>query len=294
VLFRSRILRQQVGLHTPAVPPPQSRTRYQPSWLIIIGGLLALVIIGAGFAAYLRSHSTPPVSSRANGTATATEISKATTTPLPQNQTPIATPPVAGISPAISAGPLLYSTPHPFSNCDKQGGRWTTVLNGHVNCNADGSEMINNGSGRLAVADLDQLGGNLSSWPSQSFIVQVQITINSNSQGAFGIDFRPQTGDNTQGFLAYLLHPPSSWTFGHYDASGNFQNTLVSEGLPSPTPTKFILDIRVDGAGYAFFINGFDNQDRAATDAQGAKVIGLVVDTNADVTFSNLAIYALP
>jgi hypothetical protein len=159
-----------------------------------------------------------------------------------------------------------------------------------VTCDPNGSKIANT-SGRLAVANLDQLVGNQSSWPRQDFVVQVDVTINPNSQGAFGIDFQPN--DKSQGYFAYLLDQSGIWAFKHYNTQGNVVDTLVP-GKLSPVSTKLTLDIRVVGTQYQFFVNGKDTQGHAAIGSQYInKIAGLAVDANADVTFSNFAIYAL-
>jgi serine/threonine protein kinase len=277
----------------PAAPAGRIHTRVQPVWTIIIGSLLTCLIIAAGFLTYLHLLPTRLVSSTAESGVTATAINQVAKTPSPPHETPTAIPALAAISPAIAAGPLLYGTPHPFSTCDKQGGHWSNTSGAQVACNADGGEMIN-GSGHLAIANLDQLAGNQSPWPSQSFIVQVQVTVNPNSHGLFGIDFFPQTSDGSQGYFAYLLDQSGNWTFNHYDTQGNVMDTLISEKLLSSVSTTLTIDIRVEGTNYAFYVNGIDTTGRASTGSQFiSKIVGLAVDANANVTFSNLAIYAL-
>jgi serine/threonine protein kinase len=289
VLARERpekmVQQQPIPLPTPIVPPRHSRI--QPIWMIVIGGFLTLLIIGGGLAAYLHSLSpAQPVSSTPNSGGTATAITHATETPSSQYPTPTAIPP----TPAIPAGALLYSASSPLSACDKQGGHWTETSI-PVTCNPDGSKMANK-SGRLVVANLDQLPDNQSPWPRQDFIVQVDVTINPNSQGAFGIDFQPN--DKSQGYFAYLLDQSGNWAFKHYDTQGNVIDTLVPGQLLSPVPMKLTLDIRIVGTEYHFFVNGRDTQGHAAIGSQYIKkIVGLAVDTNADITFSNLAIYAL-
>ena len=143
--------------------------------------------------------------------------------------------------------------------------------------------------------NLHQLPSNQSPGPGDNFIVQVEITINANSQGQFGIDFQPQS-DNAQEFVAYLLDPSGRWTFNGYNASGNRKSTLYSAQLPPPlsVPTKLTLDIRVVGTSYAFFINGQDTTGSGSTGSQYRNpIVGLAVDTNANITFSKFAIYAL-
>jgi serine/threonine protein kinase len=280
------IQHQPIALHTPTVPSRISRA--QPIWIIVIGGLLTLLIVGGGLAAYLHLLSpAQPVSSTPTSGVTATAITQATETSSSQYPTPTATPP----TPAIPAGALLYSASSPLSACDKQGGHWTETPGSLVTCNSNGSEIVNR-SVRLAVANLDHLAGNQSPWPRQDFIAQVDVTINPNSQGAFGIAFQPN--DKSQGYFAYMLDQSGNWAFKHYDTQGNVIDTLVPGKLLSPVHTKLTLDIRVVGTKYQFFLDGKYTEGNADIGPQYInKIAGLAVDTNADVTFSNLAIYAL-
>lgn len=273
--------------HTPRAPLQGSQARLQPIWMMLIGGFLTLVIIIGGLAAY--THLLPI--STTNSSAT----SKATSTLSSQNQTPTVIPSPALIPPAIPAGAVLYSTLNPLAGCDKQGGHWTNPSGAHVTCSANGSKIVNT-SGHLVTANLDQLPGNQSPGPGENFIVQVQITINANAQGAFGIAFRPQ-GNNAQVNVVYLLDSSNQWSLNGYDTSGNRQSTLHSAPLPPSlsVPTKLTLDIRVVGTDYSFFINGQDTKGSGSTGSQYRNpIVGLAVDTNANVTFSNFAVYALP
>jgi hypothetical protein len=319
--LKKMIQHSSEGSDTPVAPSSRPQPYFMSDRTRRIVSFFIVLIIGGGLAAYLRLFPTPSVPSTQTSeaiiirqvsktpspqaqipTATPTPQQPPTPTPVPQReptptptpapqQTPNPTPPA--ISPAIPAGKLLYSTSHPFSACDNQGGHWTDASGAKITCNPDGSEMTNT-SGHLAVVNLDQLGGNQSPWPSQSFIVQMQVTINPNSAGAFGIDFQPETDDNTPGYFAYLLSPPSNWAFS-YCTQGIPTSTLIAAPLLSPVSTKFTLDIRVEGTSYAFYINGTDTTGLAVTGPQFInKIVGLVVGADADITFSNLAIYALP
>jgi hypothetical protein len=304
------------GSNTPTAPSPHSHPYFLSDRMRRVISFFIVLIIGGGLAVYLQLFSPPSIPSTPKSEVTT--ISRISTTPSPQHQTQTPTPssqqiptptpqPVPTplpqktpdptpppISPAIPAGQLLYSTPHPFSACDKQGGHWTETSGAQMTCTPDGSEMINT-SGHLAVVNLDQLAGNQSPWPGQSFIVQMQVTINPNSDGTFGIDFQPDTGDNTQGYFAYVLSPPYSWAFNYYTPQGNLTSTLISAPLLSPVSTKFTLDILVEGTSYTFYINGVNTTGLAITGSQFInKIVGLAVGANADITFSNLAIYALP
>ncbi len=281
--------------------PPTRRThsRFQPIWMMLIGSLVTLLLIGGGLAAYLHVLPTRSALSTAQSNKGAkTVIAHNVTATSSSQQTPEATTPPTATAPraAIAAGALIYGTPYPFDTCDQQGGHWT-ASDAHVTCSTDGSQMSNT-SGHLAVINLDKLAGDQMSWPGQNFIVQVQVNINANSSGAFGIDFQPQTSDNSQEYFAYMLNASGQWTFNHYDAQGDVMDSLVSEQLPPPfsisTTTKLTIDIRVTGTDYAFFINGTDTTGSAETGPQYiSKIVGLAVDTNTNVTFSNFAIYAL-
>jgi serine/threonine protein kinase len=283
-------------LRGPGVPVQRTTLRFQPIRMVLLISLLTLLIIGGGFAAYQHLLPNQLGSSTANSEATSTAIGQVAKTPSPQDQTPAATSPPVVISPAIPAGRQIYGTPSPFSACDKQGGHWVKTSDARVTCNADGSNVVNT-SGHLAVANLDRLPGNQSPESDQNFIVQVQVTIHSNSHGAFGIDFLPHASGNSQGYFAYLLDQSGGRTFNRYDNQGNVVDRLLPSGQSSPsvsTNTKLTLDIRVTGTRYAFYINGVDTVDRAETGSQYVnRIIGLTVGPQADVTFSNFAIYAL-
>ena len=119
----------------------------------------------------------------------------------------------------------------------------------------------------------------------------MQVTINPNSQGTFGIDFQ---SDNASGYFAYLLSPNNSWAFNYYNTQGNLISTLISSQLLSSVSATLTIDIRVEGTFYTFYVNGVDTTGRAVTGSQYIdKIVGLAVDGNADITFSNLALYAL-
>ena len=282
-------------LRTPGVPVQRTTSRFQSIRMVLLISLLILLIIGGGFVTYQHLLPNQLGSLTANSGATATAISQVDKTPSPQDQTPAATSPPVVISAAIPAGRQIYGTPNPFSACDKQGGHWVKTSDARVTCNADGSNMVNT-AGHLAVANLDRLPGNQSPGSEQNFIVQVQVTIHAHSHGAFGIDFLPHASDNSQGYFAYLLDQSGGRTFNRYDNQGNVVDTLAS-GQPPPsvsTNPKLTLDIRVTGTRYAFYINGVDTIDRAETGPQYVnRIIGLTVGPQADVTFSNFAIYAL-
>jgi serine/threonine protein kinase len=288
--------------------PLSQRPRPLPDWMRIIGSFLIVVFIGGGFAAFLHILPTQSASpTQKSGVTPVSHVStkhqlqtprpsphpqKPTPTPSPSHQTPTPAPPPV-ISPAIPAGGLLYSTQTPFSACDKQGGHWTNTSDAHVTCNPDGSEIVNT-SGHLAIANLDQLAGNQSPWSCQNCIVQVQVTVNPNSQGAFGIDFQTDGGTNAQEYFAYVLNPPNNWAFNYYNTPGGFTNTLIAAQLLSSVSRQFTIDVRVEGTFYTFFVNGVDTTGRATTGSQyGNKIVGLAVDANTDITFSNLAIFAL-
>jgi serine/threonine protein kinase len=266
--------------------PERSQARLQPIWKMLIVGFLTLFIIVGGLTAY--THLLPTSSTPGRGV-TATAISNATSTPSSQGQTPTAIPPLAVIPSAIPAGAQLYGASKPFS-CDKQGGHWTNTSDVHPNCNSGGSQIANT-SGHLMIANLEQLPANQAPWPGQNFVVQVQVTINPNSQGAFGINFQPD--NNSQEHFAYLLNPSSgNWIFNHYNAQS--MNTVVPGKLLAPVTTQLTITIRVEGTNYRFYVNGQDTTGFAQTGSQYInKIAGLAVDANANVTFSNFAIYAL-
>lgn len=277
-------------LPTPETPQQDSQTRLQPIWKMLIGGFLALLIIVGGLTTY--THLLPTGTTPKHET---TPISDATSTASSQNQTPTVAPSPVAIQPAIQAGTQIYGTQQPFTNCDKQGGHWSNTSNAQVTCNSGGSQIVNT-SGHLVTVNLNQLPTNQYPGLGENFIVQVQININANSQGTFGVDLAPQTDNNAQQYFAYMLNGSGTiHTFNQYDNQGNVLNTVMTTGQPiSSVSIPLTLDIRVTGTSYAFFINGKDTADRAETGSQYIdRIIGLAVDANANVTFSNFAIYTL-
>ena len=169
---------------------------------------------------------------------------------------------------------------------------------GHF-CNTDGSEAKNT-SGNIAAANLEQWNGSQASWPSQNAIVQVQVTFHAN-QGSFGISFQPFNNGSSMGeYFTYQLNLSGDWSFNHYGSAGNLQGSLVSGNVFTEVPNKinlhntFTLDIKVQGTQYNFYINGIDTTGNASTgDQYSNKIVGLVVEGHADVTFSNFAVYNL-
>jgi len=274
------------ALHISVISLQHNLLRLKPIIPLFTGIVLIFVILIAGFTTYLNLLSPQAVPPKPTPTAPARVIP--TSTPTPQPPTPTPTPLPVAINHAIPAGQQLYGTLNPFSDCDSQGGHWTdNSPDRQVICKVDGSEIVNT-SGHPTSINIDRLAGNQHPWPSQNYIVQV--TINQNSKGDFGIDFQH---DRTQGYLAYLINSSGHWTFDRYDPQGNVKYEFPSG--TSSVATQLTLDIVVQGTKYTFYVNGATHNDSADTmTSYGDQFAGLAIGANADVTFSNFAIYALP
>ena len=106
-------------VETPAIPLKRNRGQGQSNWTVLIGILLVVLIIGGGTLAYF--HFTTSSTTSAQGHTTTQTAHNQTT---PQTDVTSSTPTMAfPVKAAIPAGALLYSTPAPLANCDKQGGQ---------------------------------------------------------------------------------------------------------------------------------------------------------------------------
>ncbi len=276
---------------------PRSRTLHPSLRTILMASFLILFIIGGSLATY--QHLQPEPSGRRNTptqpphiqvVAKETSVSLSTQQPQP-SQSVLPTPPLS-----VPVGSLIYGTAFPSSVCDKQGGKWSNTQDASITCTTNGAQMRNNGNlgSHLAGSFLEQLPGGVQM--PNDFIIQAQVTVNPSSQGRFGIYFRSQsTPNHDQGFV-FLIDPLTKWTI--YDERAG----VLSPLNPNPVTTElaslantFTIDLRIQGSNYDVYINGANNLGGAASGGQNPSgTIGLAVDPNANVTFKNVAIYALP
>jgi serine/threonine protein kinase len=260
---------------------PARRSGCQSMGMMLLGSILTLVIIVGGFAAYL--HFAPPTKPQTTKGTTATAKPQTTSTPVPKATASLP-------KPAIPAGALLYGTSLPGPGCDSQGGQWASAPSGvKVACSATATEIANNGSGQAGVF----LSGlhNGQQIPSD-YILQVQVSIKPGSHGRFGIFFRNQPGN--QGKYAFLLDPSGSgtWSFYAYDNTTGQATQLASFPAQGSMNGTLTIDIVVQGSNFTPYING-TQQGAGESGAYTSGTLGLALESGADISFKNLAIYAL-
>lgn len=268
---------------------PARRGGCQSVGMMLLGSILTLVIIVGGFAAYL--HFAPPAKPQPTKGTTAVVKPKTTSTPVPRATASLP-------KPAIATGALLYGTTLPGTGCDTQGGQWDNPSsNIKVTCSTAATEVVNNGSNQGGISN--QEGVFLSGLPRgqtvpADYVLQVQVTINPNSHGRFGIFLRNQTGSQP-GWYAYLLDPSGSgtWTFYAYNNGDGQADQLATFSAQGSTSGTITVDVVVQGNTFTLYTNG--TQDGyASSGSYTAGSLGLAVEPGADISFKNLAIYALP
>jgi hypothetical protein len=246
---------------------------------MLLGSLLTLLLLVSGFIAYL-NLSPKGVTSPKNITApTRTVKSTATRTQ------PFTTP-----APLISAGKALYGTALPGPTCDTQGGQWGKQSGVSTTCPNNATQLTNSGAGGIAGVFLDKLP-NGQSIPD-NYILQVQVSTDTNTHGDFGVFFRHQPGSPT-GAYAFLLNTAGIWKGNLYDQRNGTVNTPVSLQVQGNMAGTFTLDIAVQGTSYNLYLNG-KWQGTIESGQYASGNIGLVADAGTSVSFKNLVIYALP
>jgi serine/threonine protein kinase len=251
-------------------------TGYQSLGMMLLGSLLTLVLVAAGFAAYLHFE---PQFRLASGTEPKPHVISTPGTHRPEKLPP----------PLIPAGQLLYGTALPGPTCDTRGGHWSNTADARVQCGATSTALVNTDSSHLAGAFLDTLPGG-KPVPSD-YVLQVQVSAAPNSHGAFGVFFRNQPGAQ-QGTYSFLLNPAGTWGAYTYDNTSGNASPLVTRPLQANINGVVTIDIIVQGNTFTFYVNGVE-QGYAQSEAYPGGTLGLAADAGADVFFKNLAIYSL-
>ncbi len=258
---------------------PQARTRrhgWQSFSMMLLGSLLTLLIIVGAVSSYLflfpRPHTAINKSLKPQPSVVATTAA----------QKPKLPPAL------VPTGQLLYGTAIPGASCDTQHGQWSSTTNAKVTCSNNAVTLSNTGDGRLAGTFLEKLP-NRQSIPN-NYVLQVQMAATTGSQGNFGIFFRNQPGQQ-QGTYSFMVNPSGSWQANMYDNSSGSVQTLVQRPLQNTSSGDMTIDIVVQGDNYTFYVNGVE-QGYAVSDQYPSGNIGLAVDTGANASFKNLALYA--
>ncbi|MBV9712600.1 MAG: protein kinase, partial [Ktedonobacteraceae bacterium] len=241
---------------------PTQRKGCQSVGMMLLGSLLTLVLVVGGFIAYL--NLMPKNGSHPTHTTGTPQATAKTTKPQ------LFTPPAA----LIPAGSVLYGTPSPGPQCDSQGGQWSKKTGISVICDAKGgwAQLANTG-GSVAGIFLTKLskGQNIPG----DFMLQVEVNINSATQGQFGVFFRVQQG--SPGAYSFMINPGNTWAGNIYNNQSGTSSSLYSGQLVGKINGTATLDIIVQGDNYTLYINGMkqgDIQSPAYSDGS----LGLAVD----------------
>ena len=267
-----------------AVPPDRSyqpavpRKRFQSMGMMLLGSILTLLLIAGSLVAYV--HFQPP----AKPTGHLTPTPQASSTPIARTPTPLP-------NPLVPVGSLLYGTTHPGpgAQCDTQGGQWSSSSGIKVTCGTNGTDMANTG-GSIAGMILKTLASGKQI--PNSYVLQVQATVNPTSHGDFGVFFRHQT-DAPLGTFAFIVNTDNTWKANVYDSRTGGVNTLVGLPVQGKVEGTITIDIIVQGSSFTFYINHVV-QGYADSGLYTGGTLGLAADAGTDVSFKNLAIYALP
>ncbi len=281
----ARTAQQQHSAQTPILSTPTQRKPargrpggWQSASMMLLGSLLTLLLLVSGFIAYL--NLMPKGGTHTKSIAKATQTVKA--------KTPTALPFTAPAPLVSTAGKALYGTALPGSGCDTQGGQWSIQSGITITCPASGTQLTNSGAGGTAGIFLNNLT-NGQGIPD-NYVLQVQISTGTSTQGDFGVFFRHQPGSPI-GAYAFLLNTAGVWKGNLYDQRSGTVSTPVSLNVQGNMAKTFTLDIVVQGDTYNFYVNGkWQGATESGQYASGN--LGLVADGSTSVSFKNLVIYA--
>ena len=258
--------------------------------MVLLASLLVLVVIVGGLASLLYFTRQPSNGPRTDGHATPTTgtggITQRKSGPAPQAMAP------------ASGTPIFYMT-YPGPNCDGSGAKWTATQGINPQCGNNGL-TLNNTTGQRAGVFLTS-PANGQTLPS-SYVVQVQATINSGSNGAFGILFFVQSGSDPATFMASFDFGGQQGAINQYSQitspNATFSNKKFAPSIPLPPgvgqPGQTVtLDVQVNSDGSVkALVNGNTTYPDTGSDLNPTGgAIGLAVESGANITFKDLAIF---
>lgn len=271
------------GQVQPELRQRHPRATRSPSRLgkrFVLASIMALLAFG-GVLSYFTLHQAGKHPDNHNK---AVSIPHAGSTPIRRvNGTPL--------PPLVSVGTLLYSTSLPGPTCDPGGGTWSSTSNARVTCSENGTALLNSDASHLAGIFLDRLPhGTIL---PRNYIIQVQVSVNLQSQSEFGIFFRNQPGAQ-QGAYSFLLSSSGYWRASTYDnQSGNSSVLYGQQVTQAQLETTNTIDIVVQGNTFTFYLNHYRQGD-AISNQYTRGAIGLAASAGSSVSFKNLSIYTLP
>jgi len=252
------------------------RTPLQPIRMRLLAGLLAMVLIVGGLAAYLHFQGSPKTAPHSSaGTRVSTALATKTPPPLPDA--------------LVTVGPLLYGTTLPGATCDTLGGQWESASGVRVNCGPDATEITNTGSAAAGIILKTLAQGKPI---PDNYVIQVQAIVNPASYSDFGVFFRYQAAA-PPGTYAFLVNAANLWKANVYESGTGSVHTLFSSSVQGKVEGTITIDIVVQGDRSNFYLNGV-YQGYILSGAYINGVLGLAADPGATISFKNLAIYALP
>ncbi len=278
--------------------PSQQRTSTQSRWLVIVGCVLVLFIIGGVFT-YMRvlvPHASPMQTTNAitsHSTAKAAKTvathsaSTASTPQTSQSSTQLPTP-ASSIAAAAAYGAMTYGTTLP-GNCDQKGNYWSNTSKTQISCSSGGMDINNSSTGSLAGALLKSLPTGKTM--PDNYLIQVQTTINPAEN--FGVFFRAQNNSLQNGYA--IMFDPNAQDFNlNYYKNGT--PTLVTGGINTQglLTGSVTIDIVVRGDNYFYvYINGTQVGNPFSNYGYSGGKVGLIAQVATTVTFNNFELYPL-
>jgi serine/threonine protein kinase len=282
------IQKPQVTVRPTTTKRPEQPRGVQPARgcqsisMMLLGSVLTLLVVVGLFASYLIYVAPGQHNKTAQSQARQTVTPSATASSNKPTQKGALNLP----GPAIStAGPLLYGTDLPGSSCDTQGGKWRNSGEVQEKCQSNTTVLTNTG-GSLAGVYLDKLPNQ--SLPS-SYVIQVQVNATA-SHGTFDIYFFNQSG--SQGWDRCQINPGAgTFRFDEYKngATTSFFGKNLQKGQMHGTVT---VNIQIQGDTYTLYTNG-TNEGYVSSGNYTSGGMGLGIESGAQVSLKNLAIYAL-
>jgi serine/threonine protein kinase len=286
VANRSAPLKEPQVRIKPTSTRPQQLGSAQPARgcqsisMMMLGSVLTLVLVVGLFVGYLTYFNHPNQPNAKQPTPTTTATAKAQNTP--QSSKPLNLP-----AAKIAAGPRLYGTDLPGTQCDTRGGKWRNSGGITVTCGASSTILANNTGSNAAGIYLDTLPQN-QPLPS-SYVIQLQVDARA-SHGAFDIYFFNQTGSQA-GWESCRIDPAGSFDF--YENKDGSLNHPFGKNLQKGAMHGVVtVNIQIQGNTYTLYTDG-TNEGYVTLGTYTSGGFGLGVESGSQVSVKNVAIYAL-
>jgi hypothetical protein len=294
---------EQLVLHTLADEhvlrlPSQRRTSMstQSRWMVIIGCVLALFVIGA-ILTYTHVLVPNTATLQTNNSIVQHATAKAAKTPATQNAHPTQPSsqssttqlpaPASSVAAAAAYGTMTYGTTLP-GNCDQNGNYWSVMSKTQLSCTSNGMDINSSSNGTLNGALLKSLPAGKTM--PDNYLIQVQTTVDPSQN--FGVFFRAQDNSLQNGYALVFNPGTQNVDFDYYQNST--PKTITSISAQSLLTGAVTIDIAVQSNNYfAVFINGTQIGDPYSTYGYSGGKIGLIAQPGTTVTFKNLELYPL-